>query len=298
VVSVVIPAHNEEAVLGRLLSGLLADAEPDEFEVIVVANGCRDGTARVAGEHPGVRVVSTPVPSKFSALRLGDEQATRFPRLYVDADVELGTRDARALAAALGAPGVLAVAPERGMVLRGRPLAVRWYYQFWERLPVVRDGLFGRGVIGVGAAGQHRLATLPEVMGDDLAASMAFPPGQRRVVPGARALVHAPRTVRDLVRRRVRSMTATAQVHADPRVPSREAGGGEPRTGWPDLLGVVRREPAQALRLPVFLGITLASRLGARRAIRSGDFTTWLRDESSRTTAGNDRTADESGRVA
>ena len=47
-VSIVIPAHNEAAVIGRLLSGLLAEAEPDEFEVLVVANGCHDATETVA----------------------------------------------------------------------------------------------------------------------------------------------------------------------------------------------------------------------------------------------------------
>jgi hypothetical protein len=37
-----------------------------------------------------------------------------------------------------------------------------------------------------------------------------------------------------------------------------------------------------ALRLPVFLGITAMSRAQAKRRTRDGDFTTWLRDESSR----------------
>jgi len=278
VISVVIPAHNESAVIGRLLDGLLAGARPEEFDVIVVANGCSDDTAQVAaGYGDAVTVLSTPEPSKFAALRLGDARARSFPRLYVDADVELGAADARALADALSEPGVLAVAPRREVVLDGRPLSVRWYYQFWQRLPVVRDGLFGRGVIGVNAAGRQRLGELPEVMGDDLAASLAFEPGTRRVVSRATVRIHAPRTRADLVRRRVRSATATAQLAGV--TPT----GASARTSRSDLLGVVRREPAMALRLPVFLGVTAVSRLRARRRIRSGDFTTWLRDESSRT---------------
>jgi cellulose synthase/poly-beta-1,6-N-acetylglucosamine synthase-like glycosyltransferase len=114
VISVVIPAHNESAVIGRLLSGLLAGAAPDEFDVIVVANGCTDDTAKVAGRFgPAVTVLTSPIPSKAAAMRLGDEKAHGFPRLYMDADVELTTAGARALAAALVEPGVLAVAPER-----------------------------------------------------------------------------------------------------------------------------------------------------------------------------------------
>ena len=48
VASVVIAAHNEAAVLGRCLRGLLADAEPGEFDVVVVPNGCTDATAEKA----------------------------------------------------------------------------------------------------------------------------------------------------------------------------------------------------------------------------------------------------------
>src|SRR5690242_7161518 len=75
--SVVIPAHNEATVIGRLLAGLLADAQPGEFDVIVVPNGCTDGTAAVAEKFgSAVTVVSTDIPSKYQALRLGDRYAT------------------------------------------------------------------------------------------------------------------------------------------------------------------------------------------------------------------------------
>jgi glycosyltransferase involved in cell wall biosynthesis len=43
--SIVIPAHNEEAVIARTLATLLRTAMPREFEVIVVCNGCSDRTA-------------------------------------------------------------------------------------------------------------------------------------------------------------------------------------------------------------------------------------------------------------
>src|SRR5206468_9477454 len=86
VTSVVIPAHNEAAVIGRLLTAILADAGPDEFEIVVVPNGCTDDTAAVASSF-GVRVVETEVASKVAALRLGDASVKSFPRIYVDADV-------------------------------------------------------------------------------------------------------------------------------------------------------------------------------------------------------------------
>nr|WP_189181151.1 glycosyltransferase [Microbispora rosea] len=273
--SIVIPAHNESRVIGRLLSALLREAGPDEFDVVVVANGCADDTASVARDH-GARVVETPVPSKREALRLGDRAASAFPRVYVDADVVLGAADVRALCGAL-AEGALAAAPERALVLRDRPWPVRAYYAVWTRLPAVREGLFGRGVIAVGEAGNRRLRDLPPVMGDDLAASLAFAPGERRVVRTAHAVIHPPRTLGDLLRRRVRAVTVVAEIEGGPLA------GQEARTGVGDLLGIVRRAPWLVPHLCVFLAVTVVARLRARRAVKAGDYTTWLRDESSRT---------------
>jgi Glycosyl transferase family 2 len=277
VISVIVPAYNEAAVIGRLLGSLLADARPGEFDIVVVANGCTDNTAEVAaGFGEAVTVLSTPVPSKFAALGLGDEKAAGFPRLYVDADVEIDTATARALAAALQEPGVLAVAPERDLVLDGRPLSVRWYYEFWERLPVVRDGLFGRGVIGLSAAGKELLVSVSDAMADDLAASVSFAPTQRRVVAGARARIYPPRTRQDLVSRRIRSVVSTEQLA------QLTPAGGSARTRRSDLLGVVRERPSMALRLPVFLAVTLLGRRSVRQRLAAEDFQTWDRDESSR----------------
>ncbi|GLW23542.1 hypothetical protein Mame01_35850 [Microbispora amethystogenes] len=272
--TVVVPAHNEATVIGRLLSGLLRDAEPGEMDVVVVANGCTDGTADVARGFPGVRVLETPVPSKREALRLGAAAAGVFPILYVDADVELGTTDARAMCATLRGDGVLATAPERALPLADRPWPVRSYYAVWSRLPEVRAGLFGRGVIAVGEEGQARLDALPSVMADDLAASLAFQPHERAVTGTARVVVHPPRTLGDLIRRRVRAVTGVAELDGSP-------GGRTARTGVRDLAGMAR-SPRLVPHLAVFLAVTLLARTRARRAVRRGDFTTWLRDDSSR----------------
>jgi hypothetical protein len=278
VITVVIPAHNESPVIGRLLAGLLADAGSNEFRVLVVANGCSDGTAEVAAAHgPQVQVVSTPIASKLRALQLAESYVNEFPVLYLDADVELHTRDARALAAALRQPGVLAAAPDRIHHLAGRPLTVRWYYDIWERLPVVQDGLFGRGVFAVNEAGHRRLAAMPQAMSDDLIASVAFRPAERQIVREAHVVVHPPRTTRALIRTRVRALTGTVQLQR--QLPETVA---TARTTRADLVAIVRDRPSTAPRIVAFLVVTALARLRARRVIRSGDFTTWLRDDSTR----------------
>lgn len=279
VTSVIVPAHNEASVVRRLLDGLLSGAEPNEFEVVVVANGCTDETAALARSvAPTITVVETPDAGKFRALRLGDLAAAAFPRLYVDADVEFSTASARALAAVVyGEPAVHAAAPERVMDLSGCSVLVQWYYAIWQRLPTVREGLYGRGVIAVDAEGHNRLLKLPEVMGDDLAASLSFSESEARVVAGAVVIVRAPRTIADLIRRRVRVATGVAELHR--HLPTAVD---SQRTGWSDLARILARDPLIAPKVAVFLAVTAVARWRARAAIQSGDFATWLRDESSR----------------
>jgi glycosyltransferase involved in cell wall biosynthesis len=265
-------------VIGRLLEQLVSAAQPGEFDVIVVANGCTDDTAEIAAVcGPMVRVVSIPVPSKRAALVAGDQAALDFPRIYVDADVEIGAADIRALHAALGQQGALAAGPDRALTLAGCPWPVRWYYDVWTRLPEVRTGLFGRGVIGLSADGHARIAKLPPLLADDLAWSVAFAPHERLIVTEATAVVHPPRTFSDLLRRRVRAAIGVAQVERVAGAPPSTA-----RTRPTDVLSLVRQEPRMAPRAVVFLGVAILSRLRASRAVRRGDFSTWLRDESSR----------------
>ncbi|MFF9813125.1 glycosyltransferase [Streptomyces sp. NPDC014006] len=280
--SIVIPAHNEARVLGRLLDALLADGFGDDTDIVVVCNGCTDDTARVAAARgPRVRVVEIPVPSKHAALRAGDDHARGFPRLYVDADVVLTAADVRALTTPLddGADGtlrILATAPRRHIPLAACAWPVRAYYRVWQRLPAVREGLFGRGVIALSKAGHDRIAVLPPLMADDLAASLAFAAHERRVVGAAQVVVHPPRTWRDLIKRRVRAAVSTAQVERQgPQ-------GSSARTGRSDLTALLRAEPSLLPGVVVFVAAALVARRGARRAIRAGDFGTWLRDESSR----------------
>lgn len=141
-VSVVIVAHNEESALGETLGALLGDG--NNAEVIVVPNGCSDGTADVARSFPGVHVIELDQGGKALALNAGDAVATSFPRVYLDADILVPAGALQALEVALAEPGIVAAVPGRVLDTNGRPWPVRAYFAINERLPVYRDGLFGR----------------------------------------------------------------------------------------------------------------------------------------------------------
>jgi glycosyltransferase involved in cell wall biosynthesis len=275
--SVIIPAHNEQGVITRLLDRFVTEAHPAEYQVVVVCNGCTDATFDVASKYGAdIQVIDVPEPSKAAALARGDEVATCFPRIYIDADVEIGPADLRSLVAALDRPGVLAAAPVRHVPRDGVSPLVRAYYRVWEQLPNVQSSLFGRGVIAVSAAGYGRTRQFSGLMADDLAMSEAFAPGERAVVPTARVTVHPPRTLRDLVRRRVRVQTGNVQFE---RVGSREI---QARTTMRELFAIAHGSPILALQVSVFVGVAVIARMTAFGRARTGNGDTWLRDESSR----------------
>ena len=92
VASVVIPAHNEAATIGRNLRALREGTGAD-LDVVVVCNGCTDRTADEArAADPSARVIEIPQPSKVEAVRVGNAATDVFPRIHLDADIELNGR--------------------------------------------------------------------------------------------------------------------------------------------------------------------------------------------------------------
>jgi glycosyltransferase involved in cell wall biosynthesis len=274
--TIVIPAHNEQPGLRRLLTALLSGAEAGEFKIVVVCNGCTDDSADEARRHgPDVDVVELSQANKAAALEAGGGRVRNFPVAFVDADVALDTASMRLLIASLQAGEVLACAPERRLERDGVTRLACWYYDIWERLPTVRSGLFGRGVLVLSQAGYARVSTLPRFISDDLAFSEAFHSGERRIIEGAIVSVWPARTLRSLVKRRIRVVQGVRELDAAHGLSP--AAATRPR----DLLRLVRKEPRMAVRLPVFLGTTLIARWGERllRPSRTG----WMRDETSRT---------------
>ncbi|SDK96876.1 Glycosyl transferase family 2 [Nocardioides sp. YR527] len=272
--SVVVPAHDESAGLRGNLAALLEGVPTGTFDVVVVCNGCTDDTVTVARSVPGVRVLETSSASKALAVELGNAATSVFPRIHLDADVRLPGPDALRLVAAVAEPGVHAAGPSREVPAGSSSWPVRAYYRVWESLPNVRNGLFGRGAFCLSAEGQARVDAQVRLMNDDLVVSEAFAPQERRIVANAVVVVQPPRTVADLVRRRTR--VATGNNQADQHA-ARHAS-----TSVSDLIKLGLRQPSVGLRVPVFLTITVIARRLSRRAVRAGDYTTWLRDESSR----------------
>ncbi|WP_433215945.1 glycosyltransferase [Dactylosporangium sp. CS-047395] len=256
-VSIVIPAHNEAAVIGANLRRLLAGTEPGEFDVIVVPNACRDRTAEAAAEVPGVRVIETSVPGKVPALRLGDEACKTFPRVYLDADVELTAGSVRALVAACARPGVLAAAPVPELDLAGVGRLVRRVHRVHDRMIAPSRALAGVGVYVLTEAGHARVFPMPDVIADDGWVHTTFAPDERAVVAEARSVVRPARTVQAHLNRRVRVRRGNRELAALDRA---HAGG----PGLGSLAGLVRRREVSPIDAAAYLSVLVLDRAVSR----------------------------------
>jgi glycosyltransferase involved in cell wall biosynthesis len=197
--SVIIPAHDEAAVIIRCLDRLFTGVERDELEVIVVCNGCHDQTAELARSsgHP-VRVLELAAASKSAALRAGDDASATMPRLYLDADVLLSGAAARTVARRLSAGAVAARPPVAYSSAASSP-AVRRYFRARSRMPSLLGHLWGAGVYGLSEAGRARFDVFPDVMADDLWVDLMFEPDEVEIVDCEPVVVTVPRRGRDLV---------------------------------------------------------------------------------------------------
>lgn len=282
--SVVIPAHNEQSVIARCITTLLTQASPGEFAVVVVCNGCSDDTAeraRAAG-GPDVLVLEVQAASKAVALNAADAATDVFPRVYLDADIEMPTATLRSVVAALETPGAVAASPRPTLALDGHPRTVRAYYDVWTKLPWVASGVGGSGVYAVSALGRAQFENFPLLVADDLFMSKIFPARARTPVD-ASVVVHPPRSLRSLLRTRVRVYSGNRQFERQGVVPA--TGGGTGKRGLLAKLGAYRpivSTPRLWPGLVLYVGVAGTAKLLAAKRSMTGDVSIWDRDESSR----------------
>ena len=196
--AILIPAHNEASVIDRTLRHLAPVAELENVEVCVICNGCTDDTADRARRYVGVHVIEIDEASKTAALNAGDAWATRWPRLYLDADIEIDP-DAVARVFQTLAGSVPAARPLYRYDTSGASPLVRAYYRARKRMPSTRFALWGAGVYAISQTGHDRFESFPTVTADDLYVDRLFAPGEKHIVTTIPVRVRTPRTAAALL---------------------------------------------------------------------------------------------------
>ncbi|MER7798028.1 glycosyltransferase family 2 protein [Microbacterium sp. NPDC096154] len=271
VAAVIIPAHDEAAVIERTLARLAVPAASGAIDVVVVCNGCHDDTAARARAFAGVRVIELAVGSKPAAINAGLEMTTTRPVLVLDADIELPAAAIPGLVRALDGAGAVGGRPPFEYDLTGADALVRAYYRARRRMPHTSAALWGAGVYALTREGVSRVAPLPGVTADDVHVDRSIAAHEKRIPPLAPVRVRVPLTASALRATLRRVRRGPAQQGVD--------------TGRGTLAALLRTAttPARAWDAAVYAAFALIARRDASgRISRRGRWTDWERDTSTR----------------
>ena len=222
VVSVIIPACNEERHIGACLKAVFAsDPLPKHtLEAVVVANGCTDNTVAIAERFHSMadprgwrlRVLNLPKGSKISALNEGDARAIGHIRVYLDADVVVSPSLLSEVTAALNTSRPRFATGTPSIQVPDDPL-IAAYARFWQSLPYTRMHAPGFGLFAVNTNGRARWGRFPDVIADDTFVRLQFTPDERVQVPDTYAWPMVESLGR-LIKVRRRQDQGTAQIAA------------------------------------------------------------------------------------
>lgn len=274
-VSVIIPAHNEENVILSALNSLM-ESTLQADEIIVICNGCTDNTANlVRNFDERVILIETQIPSKTAALNMGDEVASGFPRIYMDADVQL-SKNALQLMVDTLSDQYLATSPRIKMNCDGAPWPVRAYYKIWLSLPYCQNGMIGAGVYALSEAGRSKFDRFPNVLADDGFVRALFKESERTATENCYSIVSAPKTLAGLVKIKTRS----------------RIGGYELEKKFPHLMKNEDKDYRAVLlqwlyqvhhwpKIMIYLFVNFYAKIRAKKIKDTGDYL-WERDDTSR----------------
>ena len=275
--SVVIPAYNEAAVIGRCIERLFEQQELDELEIVVVPNGCHDDTAEIArGFGDRVTVIELEKGSKIDALNAGDKACTVFPRVYLDADIELSVDCLARCHDALKGE-CMAVSPTPHFVTKDSGFLIQSFYKAWMRTPYHSDGhMLGTGFYAMSEEGRDRFEWFPPIIADDGYAHQLFTRDERRTLTDCTFNVFAPKTIKGLIAIKTRSRLGSLELTAKGYVPREEQREG---TTPGSMLGSLVCHPISSA---IYITLKMVTRIRANRQFKQRRFDVWERDESAR----------------
>lgn len=274
--TILIPAHNEAAVIGRTLLHLSRGLSADDFPIVVIANACADATATKARSVlPTALVIETDVPGKCNALNLGYEAAAKdCPVVCLDADLDVTAESIKALVAPLLDGTADAACGKMTVRTDDAASIVRAYYKGWRLNPYFDNGKFG-GLFALSPAAAVRIFPLPKLTADDEYVRRSVPRSQTAFVPSCQFTARAPATLASLCAVRRRSLRGAREV-AKMGLPTPE------KRSLRTVLQRAIQQPSVALPMIVYgmvngwVRLALAIERGARRGAWERDLTTRL----------------------
>jgi cellulose synthase/poly-beta-1,6-N-acetylglucosamine synthase-like glycosyltransferase len=194
-VTVIVPAHNEQDVIGARIENLLGlDYPAERLEVLVVSDGSTDGTDEVveaqAAREPRVRLLALPRGGKLAALNTAVGHTDREVVAFSDANSRWAADTLRNLVRALADEEIAYVC---GKLVLERPdgsnrEGAYWRYELWLR---ESESALGSITGGNGAVyAVRRTDYVPNPWGQDLGLPVESVKRHKRAVYDPEAIAY------------------------------------------------------------------------------------------------------------
>jgi glycosyltransferase involved in cell wall biosynthesis len=211
--AIIIPAHNEQAVIKNTLSQL-GGGRSNIFQIVVICNGCDDLTESIVREHfPLVYCESLGKPSKALAIRQAEMLDIGFPRLYLDADIVISESTVEGLFEhAIEKSGPALLVPHSVTIVDNSSRWVQRFYHSWYQTAFVKQRGFGAGCYLVNLAGRTRFGDWPDLIADDGFIRTQFADKETHIVTSQSVEVGAPKSLWSLLKVKSRSKYGNLQL--------------------------------------------------------------------------------------
>ena len=215
--TIIIPAHNESAVISRCLDSIVNQAGVDH--VIVACNGCSDDTAEIVrSSYPQVHCLDIETPSKVNAIneaeQLARELGVAFPIFYIDADTTLGEHAVQTISESLDSSDILLAAPTPRIDTSQSSWIVKQFYKVWTNLPYVKEGVIATCSYVITEQGRKRFSQFEDVIADDGFVRHHFRSSEIANIPGAEIHISAPKDTFSLIKIKTRSRLGFMELAA------------------------------------------------------------------------------------
>ncbi|WP_445773643.1 glycosyltransferase family 2 protein [Shewanella sp.] len=283
-ISIIIPAYNEEALIAETLLNYCELGEGVDIELLVICNGCVDKTYELSKNICSRlkiknKVYDLPVGSKTAAINKGVEVSSGDYLLIQDADVVLTCEDIKSLVSELDSQSVLTYASVKPLFIFDvkTNFLVKLYYGFLSTTPAFKKGMVSAGIYIVKRDCLKGLFPLPQVIADDGYIKASFGADNLALLNKVRTKVRVPKKFFDLIKIKTRSNFGNFQLKKKFNISP--SGGDNSKS---KILKVACKERL-ILSLFVYLFVVIVSKLRAKiQIIVKKDKIGWERDESSR----------------
>jgi glycosyltransferase involved in cell wall biosynthesis len=270
--AVIIPAYNEERVIGNILESLKLGIEKKWFSVVVACNGTSDNSVEhIRNRYPMITCLDIKKASKTNAINEAEKINLGFPRIFIDADVVISSDAVKNMISYIDKIEGPAVVAPRGIINTSKSdVLVRKYYSAWTKTVFYLEHGFGSGVYCLNKKARSTFECFPEIIADDGFVREVVSHKQFFVCEQAESLVEAPRTINDLLNIKIRSKLGNIQLVK---------------------LGIIKNKATKSTRflkkvsvfnVLVYIAVSYISKRGAERKLKNISEYSWQRDESSR----------------